>query len=131
MSKPKNRYDCQAYLTKFTNDLKELKLFIYFNDTTRRHKGDGVVEIAMIRFKRGEWVPGGAWPGNFGTVTITDYRKKKEPRGRRKVMTDNGYNYEDWEGMMDLVPAKLKSIDQLHEEERQYGCLKYIGIYLL
>ena len=121
MNKLNNRYDCPTYMMKFMKELYHTKLLDYFKDTTKRRKGDGVVEIAMIRFKRGEWVPGGAWPGNFGTVTITDYRKKKEPRGRRKVMTENGYNYEDWKGMNELIPAELKSIAELRNDERQYA----------
>lgn len=82
----------------------------YFNSMSELHSGD--VEVGMIHFSKSEWVPGGAWPGNYGMYHIRDYRITKEVKGRKKVEIEGGYDYVDWEGMNDEIPYPLKTTKQ-------------------
>lgn len=70
-------------------------------------------DAKMLEFPSTEHVPGGAWPGNYGRVTITDWRDRKMFRGGVKVVLENGdIEYHDQEGSRDLVPRVLNTTAQ-------------------
>lgn len=103
-----------AYREKFTQELTDTKLLEYFDLQTKRDGGT----IQMLRFPEGEWVTGGAWPGNYGRVSIIDYRTYTVPKGRRKITLPNGdTDYEDWDGMNDLVIRDLPTTAQNIQRE--------------
>lgn len=96
----------QDYRAKFLQELTDKKLLNHFDRSTGQ---DGL----MLSFPENEWVPGHAWPGNYGRVVITDYSTYKVRKGRRKIVIAEGItDYEDWEGMDDLVPYALPTTAQ-------------------
>ena len=82
----------------------------YFDSMSKPRSG--AVEIGMLHFSKSEWVPGGAWPGNYGMYHIIDYRIAKDTKGRKKVEIEGGYDFVDWEGMNDEIPYPLKTTKQ-------------------
>lgn len=83
----------------------------YFNSMSEALSGDAEVGM-LLRFSKSEWFPGGAWPGNYGLYHIRDYRLATDPKGKKKVKVEGGYNYVDWAGMNDPVPYPLKTTKQ-------------------
>jgi len=99
----------QAYREKFLQELTDGKLLEYLDRQTERDSDT----ILMLQFPEGEWVPGGAWPGNYGRVSITDYSTYTVRKGRREITIAEGHtDYEDWDGMDDLVPYDLPTTAQ-------------------
>lgn len=101
----------KAYRDKFFDEITETKLLDYF---------DGLVkdDNLMLLFDAGDWVPGGAWPGNYGRVTINDYSTRMVRRGHKKViLSENAYEYQDQEGMDDLVLYGLTTTAQNLQQE--------------
>lgn len=91
------------YRKRYLGALTERKLIAYFDILTENTK-EGRTTV-MINYTEGYWVPGGAWPGNYGIFYVTDYTQYKTPKGR------------------ELVSYPLKTTAQLIEEERHR--LKY------
>ena len=99
----------EAYREKFHRELTDGQWLHYFDRQIRR---DGST-LLMLEMRASESVPGGAWPGNYGLVTITDYSTRMVRKGPRQVLVAPRHTvYEDWEGMDDLVPYDLPTTAQ-------------------
>lgn len=105
----KNLLSIKEYKTLFQNNT----INDFFNDMAeRRIKQPGNVEVGMIRFFNGEYVPGGPWNGNYGMYFITDFTRYKSVKGRKRVEIEGGYDYVDSSDMFDLVPYNLLSTEE-------------------
>lgn len=110
------------YRIQYFDKLKERNLIDYF-DSLAGNTREGRTTV-MINFIEGYWVPGGAWPGNYGIFHVTDYRKYKTPKGRKRIdISPTEYDYVDSPDMYELVSYPLKTTAQLIEEDRER--LKY------
>ena len=116
----------EDYRKKYNKELTKRKLLGYFDSvTTNPYPG---ISYSMIKFADGEYVPGGAWTGNYGRLSIKDYTKYKSPKGRKRIdVSPTEYNYVDYPDMHDLVPFPLQTTLELIEWERnrlKYGILR-------
>ena len=107
MAKPKRKpyseplMDIPAYREKFLQELTDTKMLAYFDSMVARAD-------KMLYFHEEYSVPGGAWPGNYGLVSITDYSTRMVRRGGTWVTQPNGdMDLVDCEGMEDLIPEYL------------------------
>ena len=95
----------QGYRRKFLQELTDLNSLNHFDSKAENRNGG---TLKMLFFPDSEWVPGGAWPGNYGMVYIIDYNTHMVRRGGVWVTRENGdQDYVDRDGMDDLVPYKL------------------------
>jgi len=99
--------------------LGENGYFIRLTENDRNQPG--VVEMGMLKFFENDWVPGGAWPGNYGMYDITDFTKYKSHKGRKRIEIEGGYDFIDSTDMFDLIPYPLLSTQEniLAEVERK------------
>jgi len=106
------------YREKYLNVLEKTNDLYYFDDCTKTpYPG---VTISMIKFVDEEYsVVGGAWPGSFGMMSITNFAKYKLPKGLKRVdVGPNEYNYVDCPDKNELVPYDLKPMAQIVAKER-------------
>lgn len=108
----------KEYRSKYLNELNKTGYLSYFDDCTKAPR-PGVTQL-MLRFIDEEYsVMGGAWPGSFGMMDITNYAKYKLPKGLKRVeVGPNEYNYVDCPDKNKLVPYELKSMAQIVAEEK-------------
>jgi hypothetical protein len=106
------------YRKKYLKKLQSGNLNKYFDSMTEISPG---VEIYMVKFGDSEYVPGGAWPGNYGRLQITDYTKYKTRKGRKRIdISPTECIYEDSPDMHDLVPYELTTTEKLIESQKKY-----------
>ena len=106
------------YREKYLNALEKTNDLYYFDDCIKTpYPG---VTISMITFVDEEYsVVGGAWPGSFGMMRITNFAKYKSPKGLKRVdVGPNEYNYVNCPDKNELVPYDLKPIEQIIKEEK-------------
>jgi hypothetical protein len=120
VSKPRpNLITLQDYRIRYQDALEERGALEYFDSYNKPHTW-------MLPFSDGDMAPGCPWPSNYGMVTITDYSKHMVPKGRKKIVHSNGdVDYEDQEGMDELVPYKLKTTMQNIADavkRKRYSC---------
>ena len=101
------------YLTK--NPL--MKKDEWFNLCFNPKNDSGLIEKGILQFSEDNWAIGGGFEGNCSIYTIRDFREHKEPKGRVKVVTGDGYDFIGSPDMNDLVPFDLLSIKTLVENE--------------
>ena len=108
----------EKYSSKYLNELNKTGYLDYFDDCTKTSYPG--VKVSMVKFVDEEYsVVGGAWPGSFGMMRITDYTKYKSPKGLKRVdVGPNEYNYVDCPDKNELVPYDLKPIEQIIKEEK-------------
>lgn len=88
----------------------------YFDFCTKEQPG---VQSFMLLFDgESDWVPGGPFEGNYGVISITDFTKYKNVKGRKRVDIDsNHYDYVDSPDMHDLIPYELETTQQIIDKK--------------
>lgn len=105
------------YKPKYSAELDSRTLTPYFDSLTVEESG---YTKMMIKFCKEDYVPGGAWPGDYGLFTVIDYTKLKLKKGKKKVfVSESEYNFVDSPDMNDLVPYELPTTAELIESERK------------
>ena len=95
----------------------EMKQDDWFNRCIKPYCPHGTLETGVLQFPEDYGAVGCGFTGNCSVYSIVDYSKVLEPKGRKRIETENGVDYVDSPDMHDLIPYELKTSKELIEQE--------------
>jgi hypothetical protein len=104
-------------IDEYFSDYPEMKDDEWFNSCFNPKNDTGLLKKGILQFPLDSWAIGGGFVGNCSIYTIRDYRDCFTPKGRKKIETNEGYDYIDSPDMNDMIPFELLSIQTLISNE--------------